>query len=73
MVSLQNHKELHGAMRAWYSPYDDLKVLFSRFLSILSEEKPFPRRFDRISGAAFCALPTPPSRKTADVRIRIGN
>lgn len=40
-VSLENHEGLglHGAMRAWYSPYDDLKVLFSRFLSILSEEK----------------------------------
>jgi hypothetical protein len=23
---------LHGAMRAWYLAYDDLKVLFSRFL-----------------------------------------
>lgn len=63
-------------MRAWYSPYDDLKVLFSRFLSILSEDKkkPFPRRFDRVFGRSNFALSRRRRQgKTADVRIRIGN
>lgn len=45
--------------RAWYSPYDDLKLLFcpSRILFILSEEKNrFRGRFDENFGRSLFAL-----------------